>query len=129
VVLINSSLLTVTLVGRVAQSVYRLATGLTVQGSNPGGDEIFRTCPDRPWGLPSLLYNGTGSFPVVESGQGVTLTPYALLVPRSKIQSRGIPLLCLRAFVACENGETYLTITLHYSGMVGITLFTGHEDT
>jgi len=22
------------------------------------GGEIFRTCPDRPWGTPSLLYNG-----------------------------------------------------------------------
>jgi hypothetical protein len=27
-------------------------------GSNSGGGEIFRTHPDRPWGLPSLLYNG-----------------------------------------------------------------------
>jgi hypothetical protein len=27
---------------------------------------------------------GTGSFPGVESGQGVTLTPNPLLVPRSK---------------------------------------------
>jgi hypothetical protein len=45
-------------VGPLAQSVYRLATGWTVRGSNPGGGEIFRTCPDRPWGLPSLLYNG-----------------------------------------------------------------------
>ena len=30
----------------------------TVRGSNPGGAEIFRTCPDRPWGPTSLLYNG-----------------------------------------------------------------------
>jgi hypothetical protein len=44
-------------VGRIAQSVWRLATGWTVRGSNPGGDEIFRTCPDWPWGPPSLLYN------------------------------------------------------------------------
>jgi hypothetical protein len=29
-----------------------------VRGSNPGGGEIFITRPDRPWGLPSLLYNG-----------------------------------------------------------------------
>jgi len=29
----------------------------------PVGDEIFRTCPDRPWGPPSLLYNGYRSFP------------------------------------------------------------------
>ena len=31
--------------------------GMDGPGSNPGGDEIF--CPsDRPWGPPSLLYNG-----------------------------------------------------------------------
>ena len=30
----------------------------TVRGSNPGGGEIFHTHPNRPWGLPSLLYNG-----------------------------------------------------------------------
>jgi len=29
----------------------------------PVGGEIFRTCPDRPWGPPSLLYNGYGVFP------------------------------------------------------------------
>ena len=50
-------------VGRVAQSVQRLATGWTVRGSNPDGGEIFRTCPDRPWGPPSLLYNGYRDFP------------------------------------------------------------------
>ena len=31
--------------------------GWTVQGSNPGGSEIFRTRPDRPCRPPSLLYN------------------------------------------------------------------------
>ena len=45
-------------VGRVAQSELRLAMGWTVRGSNPGGGEIFRTCPDLPWGPPILLYNG-----------------------------------------------------------------------
>jgi len=29
----------------------------------PRGGEIFRTCPDRPWDLPSLLYNGYRVFP------------------------------------------------------------------
>jgi len=24
----------------------------------PDGGKIFRTCPDRPWGPPSLLYKG-----------------------------------------------------------------------
>jgi len=32
--------------------------GLDGPGSNPGGGEIFRTRPDRPWGPPGLLYNG-----------------------------------------------------------------------
>jgi hypothetical protein len=40
-----------------------LTTGWTVRGSNPGGGEIFRTCPDRPWGPPNLLYNGYRVFP------------------------------------------------------------------
>ena len=53
----------ITNVGRVAQSVLRLATGWTVRGSNPGGGEILRTCPDRHWGPASLLYNGYRVFP------------------------------------------------------------------
>ena len=47
----------------IAHSVQRLATGWEVQGSNPGGVEIFRTPPDRSWGPPSLLYNGYWFFP------------------------------------------------------------------
>ena len=47
----------------IAQSVWQLATGWTVRGLDPGGGEIFRTCPDRPWGQPSLLYNGYRVFP------------------------------------------------------------------
>ena len=35
------------MLGPVAQSVWRLAMGWTVRGSNPGGGEIFYTCP-RP---------------------------------------------------------------------------------
>ena len=39
---------------------------------NPGGGEIFRTRPDRPWGPPSLPYNGYRvSFPgVISPGCG-----------------------------------------------------------
>ena len=37
--------------------------GLGGPGSNPGGGEIFRTCPDRPCGPPSLLYSGFRVFP------------------------------------------------------------------
>ena len=35
-----------------------LSTSWTIQGSKPGGGEIFRTRPDRPQGPPSLLNNG-----------------------------------------------------------------------
>jgi hypothetical protein len=38
-------------------------TGWTARGSNPGRGEIFRTCPDRPWGPPTLLYNWYRVFP------------------------------------------------------------------
>jgi hypothetical protein len=46
--------------------------------------EIFRTCPDRPWGPPSLLYNGYRVFPGVRNLPRRTLTPHPLLVLRSK---------------------------------------------
>ena len=103
--------------GRLAQSVQRLATGWTVRGSNPGGGEIFRTCPDRAWGPPSLLYNGHGSFPGVKSGRGVTLTPHPLLVPCSK-KGRAIPLLPLwavRPVQGCTLPLPYLTNSVHCS--------------
>jgi hypothetical protein len=45
-------------------------------GSNPGGDEIFRTRPDRPWSPPSLLYNGYRVIPGVKrKGRGVDHPP------------------------------------------------------
>jgi len=67
--------------------------GWAVRGSNPDGGEIFHTCPDRPWGPPSLLYKGYRVFPggkerqrrhaepsppssaVVKKGQSYTSTP------------------------------------------------------
>ena len=63
-------------------------------GSNPGRGEIFRTCPDRPWGPPSLLYNGYRIFPEGKEwpGRGADTSP--LLVPWSR-KSRVIPLLAL----------------------------------
>jgi hypothetical protein len=63
---------------------------------------MFRTCPDRPWTHPASCTMRTGSFPGVKSGRGVTLTPHSLLVAKSKKQGRAIPLLSVRAFVACK---------------------------
>jgi len=46
-------------------SVVGIATGcgLGVPGIESRWGEIFHTCPDRPWGPPSLLYNGYLVFP------------------------------------------------------------------
>jgi hypothetical protein len=49
-----------------------------------------------PGAHPASCTMGTGSFPGVKSGQGVTLTPHPLLMPRSW-KSRAIPLLPLWA--------------------------------
>ena len=67
-----------------------------VRGSNPGVSEIFRTCPDRPWGPPSLLYNRYQVFPGINYGRGVMLTTRPLLVPWSW-KGRAIPPLPLWA--------------------------------
>ena len=68
-----------------AQSIKRLATDWTVRGSNPGEGEIFRTCPDRPWGPPSLLYNGYRVFPGGKKRPGRYADPSPpLLVPWSR---------------------------------------------
>jgi hypothetical protein len=69
----------------------RLTMGWTVRGSNPGGGEIFRTCPDRPWGPPSLLYNGYQVFPGGKVRPGHDAGHSPLLVLRSW-KSRAIPL-------------------------------------
>jgi hypothetical protein len=53
-------------------SSFGIATGYGMDGpgmeeprkkKNPGGGEIFRTRQNRPWGPPSLLYNGYRVFP------------------------------------------------------------------
>ena len=37
--------------------------GLDGPGIESRWGEIFRTCPDRPWGASSLMYNGYRVFP------------------------------------------------------------------
>jgi len=52
--------------------------GWTVRGPNPGGRKIIRTCPDRPFGLPSLLYNGYRVFPGGNERLGVVFTTHPI---------------------------------------------------
>jgi hypothetical protein len=57
-----------------------------VQESNPGGGEIFHTHPDRPWGPPSLLYNGYCVFfpGLKQPGCGVDHQP----LPSAEVKER-----------------------------------------
>ena len=52
-----------TLCDGTAQSVLRQTTGWTVRGSNLGGGEVIRICPERPCGPPSVLYHAFGVIP------------------------------------------------------------------
>ena len=78
----------------------------------------FSARPDRPWGPPSLLYNGYRVFPGIKFGRGVLLTPHPLLVPWSR-KGRAIPLLpqwavrSVQSHSACTRVHctfTYLTV-------------------
>jgi len=40
-----------------------------------GGGQIFRTCPERPWGPTSLLYNGYRVFPGGKERPGRDVDP------------------------------------------------------
>ena len=59
-----------------------------------GGGEIFRNCPDRPWGPPSCLYSGYRVYPGGKEGPRRCADPSPLLVPCSR-KSTAIPLLPL----------------------------------
>ena len=63
---------------------------------NPVGARFSAPVQTDPGAQPASCTMGTGSFPGVKSGQGVTLTPHSLLVQWSR-KSRAIPLLPLWA--------------------------------
>ena len=70
--------------------------GWTVRGSNPGGARFSAPIQTGSGAHPAFCTIGTGSFPGVKSGRGVTLTPHPLLVPWSW-KSRATTLLPLWA--------------------------------
>ena len=72
------------------------------------GGEIFRTYPDLPWGPPNLLYNWYRVFPGGKERPGRGVDPHSIYC-RGPRKSRVMPLLTLRAFVACKRGETSLS--------------------
>ena len=97
--------------GPVAQSVWRLTTGWTVRGSNPG-EARFSARPDRHWGPRSLLYNGDRVFPggKVRPGRASDHSPPSSdVVLEDKSYTSTHPLGHNRA---CNGGS--LPLTLHY---------------
>jgi hypothetical protein len=79
-----------------------------VWGLNPGRGKNFCTCPDRPWGPPSLLYIGYRFFTGGRSSRGMVLTTHPLLAPRLRM-SRAIPLLPLWALGGLLQCDLYIT--------------------
>ena len=68
---------------RCSSVVIATGYGLDDPGIESRWGEIFRTCPDRPWGPPSLLFNGYRVFPGVKEQPGRDTDPSPLLVPWS----------------------------------------------
>ena len=99
-----------------------LATGYGLDG--PRIESRWgRDFPDRPWGPPSLLYNGYRVFPRGRSGRGVTLTLHPLLVPWSW-KSRAIPRLPLLGRAACTEPQCLCKGALYLSGIMNCHLVT-----
>ena len=75
------------------RNVVGTATGYELDG--PGiefrWERDFLTCPDRPWGPPSLLYNGYRVFLEGKKRTGRDADPSPLLVTWSR-KGRAIPL-------------------------------------
>jgi len=62
--------------------------GWTVRGSNLRGGEIFRTCPDRPWSPPILLFNGYRFFPggKVRPGRDADPSPLSSAEVKNRVE-------------------------------------------
>ena len=69
----------------------------------------FSPVQTGPGGHPTSCIMGTGSFLVVKSGRGLTLTPHPLLVPWSW-KTRAIPLPTLWVTTGPVTGTLYLYI-------------------
>jgi hypothetical protein len=71
----------------------------TTRGSNSGGGEILRTCPDRSWAHPASCTMGTRYISRGQTGWGVALATNPHLASRLK-KSRAASLLPLCAIMA-----------------------------
>jgi hypothetical protein len=93
-----------------------IATGYGLDGGGIKSrwDEIFRTCPDRSWNPPSLMYNGYRVFPGGKEQPGRDADPSPLLVPWSR-KVKAIPLLPLWAVRPVQSlGACTVELYLYY---------------
>jgi len=102
-------------------SIVGIATGYGLDGPgwNPGwGRDFFRACPHRPWGPPSLLYNGYRVFSGGKERPGRDAVP---LPPSSAVVMKVYSYTCTRTTgrTACTEpqclykGDLYLTVVLY----------------
>ena len=113
--------------GRIAQSVQRLSYGLDGPGDRIPVGARFSAPVQTGSGAHSVFCTmGTGSFPGVKIGQGVTLTPHSLLVPWSR-KSRAISLLLLWAVRLVESLSacTRVHFTFYFTANVLYIFFRG----
>jgi len=98
-------------------SVDGITTGYGLDGPGiefGGGARFSAPVKTGPGAHPVPCTMGTGSFPGVKGGRGVTLTPHPLLVPWSR-KGRAIPLLPLWAVrpQCLYKGALYLLLPVH----------------
>ena len=97
--------------------------GWMAWGSNPDGGEIFRTCPDRPWGPPNLLYNGYRVFPRGKErpGRDADPSPPSSAVGHERVElylySPCAPYSLYRASVAVQGCTLPFYLLLHMTSM------------
>jgi hypothetical protein len=101
------------------------ATGYGLDG--PGiesrwGEKVSAPVQTGPVAHPASCAMGTGSFPGVKSGRGVTLTPHPLLVLWS-IKGRAIPLLPLWTVRPVQSLSACTRVTFTFLYTVEISMF------
>ena len=83
---------------------------------NLSGGEIFCTHPDKPWGPPSLIYNGSWVCIPGTKQPGYGTVHLLRSSAEVKERSRNIPLLPLWAFVTCCRVNCSFIFYLFHSG-------------
>jgi hypothetical protein len=114
-----TNILNIQLVVRLAQSVSDWLRAGRSGDRIPVGVRFSAPVQTGPGAHPASCKMGTGSFPRVESGRGVTLTPHPFLVPSSKHR---VELYIYSPFVACKKSETYLLSAMLFRGRVFLAL-------